>query len=136
LIAYRGIGLPTKKDPLVRILIADDNRDAMQTLGILFRSEGHEVCLVPNGSAAIVEAEAFRPDVALLDLDMPGASGLVVAHALRSYGAACPVLIAVTGMTSPADRKKAEISGFHHFIAKPYDPGELLKLVSSFAERN
>jgi CheY-like chemotaxis protein len=104
----------------------------MQTLGILFRSEGYDVCLVEDGVGALREASVFRPQVALLDLEMPGTSGHAVAHRLRSeYGNDCPVLIAVTGMVSHQDRERADVSGFQHFIAKPYDPAQLLRLVAS-----
>jgi CheY-like chemotaxis protein len=119
----------------VRILIADDNRDAMLTLGILLRSEGQEVRMAADGLDAIRETADFHPDVALLDLGMPKASGHAVAQDLRrKFAAGCPILIAISGRTSPDDRKGAETSGFHHFVAKPYDPAVLLKLVATLKE--
>ncbi len=116
----------------MRILIADDNRDAMLTLGILLRSEGHEVRMASDGLDAIRETAAFHPDVVLLDLEMPKASGHAVAHDVRrKFARGWPYLIAVSGRTSPEDRKHAEVSGFDHFVAKPYDPARLLKLIAS-----
>jgi len=113
-------------------LIADDNRDAMLTLGILLRSEGHEVRMAADGLDAIRETADFHPDVVLLDLQMPKASGHAVAHDLRrKFPRGCPYLIAVSGRTSPEDRKHAEVSGFDNFVAKPYDPAGLLKLIAS-----
>ena len=114
----------------VRVLIADDDRDTMLTLGVLLRSEGHDVRLAQSGKEAVATALEVRPDVALLDLHMPGYSGLLVAQELqRHYGDNCPLLVAVTGRTE--DRQSAEVSGFHHFVPKPYDPGALLALLNS-----
>ena len=118
----------------LRVLVADDNRDTMLTLGILLRSEGYEVHLAENGEQALTEASAFRPDVVLLDIGMPDRSGFDVASELwRRYGHNCPVLVAVTARTSTADRQRAEISGFHHFFSKPYDPQALLLLLDSLS---
>jgi CheY-like chemotaxis protein len=102
------------------------------TLGILLRSEGIEVRLA-NGGMQVPQAVAqFKPDAVLLDLAMSDHSGLDVAQELTNcYGSRCPVLIAVTGRSTAADRQKAASSGFRHHVAKPYDPDALLKLVSS-----
>jgi len=114
----------------LRVLIADDDRDAVMTLGILLRSEGYEVHLAQSGKEAMSAALEAKPDVALLDLHMPGFSGLRVAHELqRHYSGDCPLLVAVTARTQ--DRQQAEISGFHHFVPKPYDPRALLALLAA-----
>jgi CheY-like chemotaxis protein len=114
----------------LRVLIADDDRDAVLTLGILLRSEGYDVRLAQSGKDAVALALEARPDVALLDLHMPGYSGLRVAQELQHhYSRDCPLLVAVTARTH--DRQLAEISGFHHFVAKPYDPRALLALLNS-----
>jgi CheY-like chemotaxis protein len=116
----------------LRVLVVDDNRDSVQTLGILLRSEGYEVCLANNAKEALDQAQEFRPDAALLDIGMPDRSGFDVAREfLRRYGNQCPMLIAVTARTSNEDKRMAEISGFHHFVEKPYDPQALLKLLAS-----
>jgi CheY-like chemotaxis protein len=116
----------------VRVLIADDSRDAVLLLGILLRSEGYEVRLAQNGQDALDQAAEFRPHVALLDIEMPDYSGYQVAQELsRRHGADCPVLIAVTGHTADEDRRQAEISGFHHFIPKPYNHQAMLALLNS-----
>jgi two-component system OmpR family response regulator len=118
----------------MRVLIADDNRDTVLTLGILLRSEGHEVQLVENGEQALAEADQFRPDVVLLDIEMPGRSGFEVAQELsRRHGRECPVLVAVTAHSEPEDRRSAEMSGFHHFVPKPYRCSAVLQLIESFA---
>jgi CheY-like chemotaxis protein len=125
-----------KFTPALRVLVADDHRDTALTLGILLRSEGYDVRLAHNGKEALSEAAQFHPDVALLDIEMPGRNGFEVADELRRRGAASPVLIAVTSQTSSDDRRIAEISGFQHFLAKPYDPQALLLLLASLSPEN
>jgi CheY-like chemotaxis protein len=120
--------------PCLRVLIADDNRDTVMTLGILLRSEGFDVNLVEGGGANVPNAvDEFQPHVVLLDIVMPDRSGLELARQLkRRYADRCPVLIAITGHVSEEAQRDAALSGFTHFIAKPYDPDALLKLVASF----
>jgi CheY-like chemotaxis protein len=123
---YNGVGKG------VRVVIADDERDTVMTLGILLRSEGFEVHLAGSGAEVGRVVAATRPHAVLLDIGMPDRSGHDVARELQgTYGARCPVLIAVTGRVSDADRKQAELSGFKHYFPKPYDPGELLNLLAS-----
>ena len=120
----------------VRVLIADDSRDAMLLLGILLRSEGYQVRLAQSGQDSLAQAEEFRPHVALLDIEMPDCNGFQVARELhRRYDGECPVLIAVTACTEEEDRKMAQASGFHHFVPKPYDHQGLLKLLESLRQR-
>lgn len=115
----------------MRVLIADDDRDTVMTLGILLRSEGHETWLVQKGAEVAQAVRDFRPSVVLLDLSMPDRTGYdVAAELFRDYGTSCPTLIAVSGHSNAGDKEKAEISGFHHFIPKPYDPEALLSLVA------
>src|SRR5437763_16945844 len=88
-----------------RILIADDNRDEVLTLATLLREEKYDVRQVYRGDAVVNLASAFLPDVALLDIGMPGMTGYDVARNLReTLGENCPVLIAITGWSKGADR--------------------------------
>jgi CheY-like chemotaxis protein len=118
----------------MRVLIADDDRDTVLTLGILLRSEGYDVRLAQNGTEALSLAEAFRPDVALLDLHLPGRSGLQVAQELGRRSTPCPFLIAIGGHFGPEERRLAEISGFNHLMAKPFDRQALLLLLDSIGK--
>jgi len=121
----------------MRVLICDDNRDNMLTLGVLLRSEGYVVHLAKNGTEALRLAAGFRPDVALLDLLLPDRSGFDVARELQGrYGNECPVLIAITAQDNPVTKAKAESTGFQHFVTKPYDPQALLCLVGSLDGSN
>jgi CheY-like chemotaxis protein len=102
------------------------------TLGILLRSEGIDVQLATGGLQVPLAVAQFKPDAVLLDLAMSDHSGLNVAQELKQcYGERCPVLIALTGRSTEADRQRAATSGFQHHIAKPYDPDALLELVLS-----
>ena len=94
----------------MRVLVVDDNRDAVMTLGILLRSEGFEVELAQRGSAVPELVRRFRPHAVLLDIGMPDQSGHDVALQLtREYGPGCPLLIAVTGRTAEAEKRAASI---------------------------
>lgn len=125
-----------KKRPL-RVLVVDDERDTLMTLGILLRSEGMDVRLAAGGAEVAAAVAEFRPDAILLDIGMPDRSGLQVALDLtRHHGPQCPVLIAVTAHSDEAARRITEKSGFRHHVAKPYDPDALLKLVGSIEPRD
>ena len=116
----------------MRVLVADDERDTLLTLGILLRSEGFEVRLIRDGAKVLGEVSSFRPDAVLLDIGMPDPNGYEVAEKLREYfGRDYPVLIAVTAYSAPADRREAQRCGFDHHVAKPYDPQALLRLLGS-----
>ena len=116
----------------LRVLIADDNRDTVVTLGILLRSEGIDVRLATGGAEAQAAVAEFRPDAVLLDIAMPDRSGLQVALDLaRDYGSKCPVLIAVTAHSSEAAKRLTAKSGFQHHVSKPYDPDALLQLIAA-----
>ena len=120
----------------LRVVIADDERDTLVTLGILLRSEGVDVRMTSRGTEVETAVADFRPDAVLLDIAMPDRSGLQVALDLtRQHGEQCPVLIAVTAHSGDAARRLTAQSGFRHHVAKPYDPDTLLELVTSVERR-
>ncbi len=113
-----------------RILVADDDADAVLVLSALLRDEGYQVRGVHHGAEVLDAVFNFAPDVVLLDIGMPKMSGYDVARTLRErYGSARPVLIAVTGRAGAADRQQARAAGFEHHVAKPYEPKALLNLL-------
>jgi CheY-like chemotaxis protein len=117
-----------------RILVADDDTDTVQSLLVLLREQGYEVRGVHRGAEVLQAVFNFAPDVVLLDIGMPQMSGYEVARTLRErYGSARPALIAVTGHTLDADRQQARAAGFEHHVAKPYEPGALLRLIGELA---
>ena len=120
---------PTQKPPR-RVLVADDNRDASETLAMLLRLDGHEVHVANNGLEAIDLYSRVRPDVAILDIGMPGLSGHEVAQRIRGLGGEPPVtLIAVTGWGQKTDKDRASASGFDHHFTKPVEPSVLSRLL-------
>ena len=120
----------TRTQPL-RVLIADDDRDGALTLSALLEIEGHEVRAVHGGQEALDTAREFRPDVVLLDIGMPKITGYEAARRLRlRYGNDCPVLIAITGWKQASDKILASLAGFDHHVAKPYEPAQLIELLS------
>jgi CheY-like chemotaxis protein len=115
----------------LRVLIADDDCDGARVLSTLLQLEGYEVRTVHGGQEALDAAREFRPDVVLLDIGMPKITGYEAARRLRQrYGERCPVLIAVTAWKQASDRILANLAGFDHHVAKPYDPADLIRLLA------
>ena len=118
--------------PALRILVADDNRDAAESLAALLGIDGHEVRVVYDGEAALAGAMAWRPHVALLDIGMPGLTGHEVAAQLRaSDGGTDCTLIAISGWGQAQDKARARGAGFDHHFTKPVDPERLSALLAS-----
>ena len=115
-----------------RILIADDNRDSAETLAALLRMEGHEVTSVHDGPVALSVFGELKPDVALLDIGMPGLTGYEVARKMRQSGPKVSLtLIAITGWGQDIDKERAFAAGFDHHLTKPVDPQRLVELLKS-----
>jgi signal transduction histidine kinase len=114
-----------------RVLVADDNRDAGESLAMLLRLDGHEVELAYDGPEALALFDRMKPEIAILDIGMPGLTGYEVAQRIRAQKPARPVtLIAVTGWGQDADKARAAESGFDHHFTKPLEPDALSALLS------
>jgi CheY-like chemotaxis protein len=113
-----------------RILIADDNRDAADSLAVLLRIEGHEVTVANSGREALASINRLLPEIAVLDIGMPELDGYEVARQVRqqSLGRAV-VLIAVTGWGQESDKARALAAGFNHHFTKPVEPARLCQLL-------
>jgi PAS domain S-box-containing protein len=114
-----------------RILIADDNADAADSLAEVLAFSGDEVRTASDGLRAIEEAEAFRPDVALLDIGMPNLNGYDVCRRLREqpWGADITI-IALTGWGQEEHRRRSQEAGFDHHLVKPVAARTLMKLLT------
>jgi PAS domain S-box-containing protein len=114
-----------------RILIADDNEDAANTLAMLMQTAGHEVRTAHGGHAALKLAGSFRPEVALLDIGMPDLDGYEVARNVRETPWGQDILlVALTGWGQEDDKRRARAAGFDHHLTKPVDPHDLDELLS------
>ena len=116
----------------LRVLIVDDDRDTLLTLGLLLRDAGMYVHLLRMGGQVMEAVASFRPQVVVLDLVLPDRSGLEVAEEIvLHYGEEHPILIAITAYSSESDRRLAKAAGFEDFISKPYDPQTLLRRLAA-----
>ena len=120
----RAPGAPPKAPPGVRVLVADDNRDAADSLCRILSLYGYEVRAAYDGSAALEVCESFRPHAAVLDIGMPGQSGYDVARRLRERGADLR-LVALSGWGGEADVQRSRDAGFDQHFTKPIDPAML-----------
>jgi PAS domain S-box-containing protein len=113
-----------------KILVADDNQDAADTLAMLLQSTGHEVRTAHGGHSALMLADSFHPDIALLDVGMPDLNGHEVASQLRQtvWGKGMR-LIAITGWGQEEDKRRALAAGFDHHLTKPVDFQRLEALI-------
>ena len=112
------------------VLVADDNVDAAESLGMLLEMAGCEVLLVRDGVEAVKLAQQRRPQVAVLDIGMPGLNGYQVAEQIRAAGWGKEVLlIAATGWGQAADKARALAAGFDHHLTKPIDSDQLEALI-------
>jgi two-component system, chemotaxis family, CheB/CheR fusion protein len=122
--------LPTAR-PL-RILVADDNDDGRAMLEFFLASEGHTVFTASDGPGALSRAIECRPDVAILDIGMPGFSGYAVAEQLRKApDGPPPMLVALSGFGQHEDKVRASQAGFDHHFTKPVDIATLTTLLAS-----
>lgn len=119
----------------LRVLVAEDNEDAADTLRTLLELSGHEVFLAHTGPDAVAAARAQVPDVLLCDIGLPGMSGYEVARTLRDEPSLSGLrMIAITGYGTAQDREAATGAGFDRHFAKPVDPTMVLQELRRLAE--
>jgi PAS domain S-box-containing protein len=117
-----------------RVLIADDNRDAADSLSMLLKLSGHEVKTGYDGEQALEVAEAMRPEVVLLDIGMPKLNGYEVCRRIRKEAWGKDILlIALTGWGQEEDRRRTDEAGFNEHMVKPVDPTQLVQLLTALA---
>jgi putative two-component system response regulator len=117
-----------------RVLVADDTESVRSLFARLLSSDGHEVVSVPDGRAALDAIQRERPDVILLDVEMPGMDGLEVCRRLKSDPATrLTPIVMVTGQTDLSDRIRGIEAGADEFLSKPVHPQELRVRVKSLS---
>jgi CheY-like chemotaxis protein len=113
-----------------RILLVDDNEDAVAMLAEILRAAGHDVRTAADGPAALEVAKEFRPELAVLDIGLPAMDGYELgARLLLQLGPPAPVLFALSGYGQESDRAKSEAAGFALHLVKPLDAASLLSAI-------
>jgi DNA-binding response OmpR family regulator len=115
----------------LRILLIDDNIDYVEMLAELLRAAGHCVLTAHDGGSGVTRFEAFKPDLAILDLGLPGVDGFALARTVRCSAQFSKV--ALIAISAPADRERSAESGFDHHLAKPPDWSALERLIVAYA---
>jgi signal transduction histidine kinase len=114
-----------------RVLLADDNEDALESLAMLLSLAGHEVHQARDGLQALELAASCRPEIAVLDIGMPGTDGYEVARRIRGAPWGRDIaLVALTGWGQESDRRRAEEAGFDLHLTKPVDPDVMNDLLT------
>ena len=118
-----------------RVLVADDNRDAAESMGMLLRMMGNEVRIVSDGAQAVEEAAAFRPDLILLDIGMPRMNGFEAARRIRQeLWSKEMFLVAVSGWGQDEDKRRAIDAGFDRHLTKPVEFAHLHALLGALRD--
>ena len=118
----------------LRILVVDDNVDAALTLSMILEAGGHVTRVAHDGIAALGAAKEFLPQVAFLDIGMPGLNGYETASAMRrTPGLEGVTLVALTGWGTDSDRLRSSDAGFDHHLTKPAQLRSVQDLLASLA---
>lgn len=115
---------------MTTVIVADDVRDLADSLATLLTLTGHATRTAYNGLEAVKAATAERPDVVILDLNMPVMDGFQAARQIRDrYPSQPPVIVAVSALSVNSVKKRLDDCGFDHFLTKPADIEQLLAIV-------
>ncbi|HWP18221.1 MAG TPA: ATP-binding protein [Burkholderiaceae bacterium] len=119
-----------------RVLVCDDNRDAVESLAVLLELLGHEVRACGDGMQAVEAFEAWRPQVILMDIGMPGLDGYGACRKIRERPGGDDVfIVALTGWGQPEDRERGRQAGFDAHLLKPIEPAALQAVLDACDER-
>jgi CheY-like chemotaxis protein len=122
--------------PSLRVLVAEDDEDTATSVGMLLRLFGYEVELARDGPSACRVAQASSPDVILLNIGLPRMDGWAVAKQIRGQTAGKrPLIVAMTGYGTEADRLRSQEAGIDFHLLKPVDPEKLEQLLREFQNR-
>lgn len=114
-----------------RVLVADDNSDALESLAMLLELSGHRVYTASDGQQTLESAERHRPEIALIDIGMPVLDGYEVARRIRAQAWGQQImLVALTGWGQDSDRFRAREAGFDLHLVKPVELDKLAKVLA------
>ena len=123
---------PSEPPSARRVLLVDDNVDAVESMEILLQAFGYEVATATHPDRALVQLETFAPAVAVIDIGLPGMDGYQLAGEIRRRLAGRPMrLIAFTGYGSADDVEKAVRAGFDAHLVKPVEIDRLLAVLAA-----
>jgi signal transduction histidine kinase len=125
-----GVPTPVAQVRPKRVLLIEDSRDAREMFRMLLELAGHSVCEAEDGDRGLALLETEHPEVAIIDIGLPGLDGYQVAQRIRERpGGRAMLLLALTGYGSPGDHKRSAEAGFDHHLVKPVDLTELARLL-------
>lgn len=114
------------------VLIAEDDADIRALIAYKLQQAGHHVVGVADGLSAVAAAREHRPDLAIVDVSMPGLSGMQVCTALREHGATAQIpVILLSARAHPDDSETGLQSGAVDYVTKPFSPRALMQRVES-----
>jgi len=115
-----------------RVLIVEDNPDARDGLSLLLTYAGHEVETAEDASSGLEKLRTFQPEIALIDIGLPGVDGYALARMARqTREARATYLVALTGYGQAEDRQKALAAGFDAHMTKPVEPSQLTAFLAA-----
>ncbi len=118
------------------VLLVDDDDDIRESLQAMFELDGHKVVAVANGPDAVIAVASRMPDVAIVDIGLPGMTGYDIANTLRQTYPTAPLrLIALSGYGQQLDRITSKAAGFDHHLTKPPELRALAALLSEVADQ-
>lgn len=120
-----------RTDAPQRVMLVDDNEDALDLLSTFLRGAGHEVAAAHDGLDALAVLARFHPSVAVIDIGMPVMSGYELAARIRAdFGGEQPYLVALTGYGQQTDRERSVAAGYNEHLVKPVDLALLLRVIA------
>ena len=116
-----------------RILIVEDQEDLRGVLRDLLTGSGYTVIEAGDGEAGVAKAKSDRPDLILMDIQMPAIDGYEATRRIKADPALKPIpTVAVSSFAMKGDEEKARAAGCDHYVTKPYSPMQLLRLIRGF----
>jgi signal transduction histidine kinase/CheY-like chemotaxis protein len=127
-------GAPPGRTVARRVLVVEDQADMREILRIAIEGAGHVVAEAADGPGGVEAARRFRPDVALVDIGLPGFDGYEVGRRIRALAGPSPVvLVALTGYGQPEDRQRAQAAGFDVHLVKPIEMDRVDELLATWS---
>ena len=116
-----------------RILVVDDQEDLRGVLRDLLIGSGYTVIEAADGEAGVARAKSDRPDLILMDIQMPVIDGYEATRRIKVDPDLNPIpIVAVSSFAMKGDEEKARAAGCDHYVTKPYSPMQLLRLIRGF----